>query len=44
MKAIQINQNQAKEFAKAIYLDIAEYIQTHQEEFKEFLKQELDRR
>lgn len=36
----QIDKAHAKVFARAIYRDIAAYIEYHQEEYEEFLKQE----
>lgn len=35
-----ISQEQAREFAKAIYADIEDYIKQHQEEFEEFLAEQ----
>lgn len=35
-----LNTTQAKQFAIAIYKDIAEYIKNHKEEYEEFLKNE----
>ena len=39
-KQIILSQKQAHEFAKAIFADIATYIETHQKEYEEFLKNE----
>ena len=36
----QISQAQSRIFARAIYADIAAYIEAHQEEYREFLRQE----
>lgn len=36
---IELNQVQSKIFARAIYTDITSYIETHQEEYLEFLKE-----
>lgn len=36
----QISQAQSRIFARAIYADIAAYIEAHQEEYLEFLRQE----
>lgn len=35
-----LNTAQSKQFATAIYKDIAEYIKNHKEEYEEFLKNE----
>lgn len=35
-----LNTAQSKQFATAIYKDIAEYIQNHKEEYEKFLKNE----
>lgn len=40
MKAVNISQNQANEFAKAILADINAYIESHQAEYEAFLKEE----
>ncbi len=37
---IILSQKQAHEFAKAIFADIATYVETHQKEYEEFLKNE----
>ncbi len=39
-KQIILSQKQAHEFAKAIFADIATYIETHQKEYEEFLNTE----
>lgn len=36
---IQLNQIQSRIFARAIYTDIASYIEAHQEEYQKFLKE-----
>lgn len=36
----QISQAQSRIFARAIYRDIAAYVNAHQEEYREFLRQE----
>ena len=36
---IEINKRQAREFALAVYMDIADYIEAHQAEYEEFLKE-----
>lgn len=36
----QISQAQSRIFARAIYRDIAAYVDAHQEEYREFLRQE----
>ncbi|MCB7051400.1 hypothetical protein LIZ34_13705 [Intestinimonas butyriciproducens] len=36
----QISQAQSRIFARAIYADIAAYVEAHQEEYREFLRQE----
>ncbi len=41
MKDVTISQKQAQQFARAIFPDIAAYIQAHQEEFQEFLRKEM---
>lgn len=40
MMTIEISKNQAKEFAAVIFDSIASYIETHKEEYEEFLKSE----
>ncbi len=35
-----IGENQIREFALSIFADIDDYIQTHEQEFQEFLKNE----
>lgn len=40
MKAVNISQKQANEFAKAILADINAYIESHREEYEAFLKEE----
>ena len=40
MKAVNISQKQANEFAKAILADINAYIESHQAEYEAFLKEE----
>lgn len=42
MVTIQMNQNQAKQIAEAIFKDIENYIQTHQEEYNKFLKEKTE--
>lgn len=37
---IQISNEQAQQFARAIYTDVIEYVKSHQEEYKEFLAKE----
>ena len=37
---IIVNENQAKIFARSIYIDISAYIQSHQKEYQEFLLQQ----
>lgn len=37
---IVLDQKQAKVFAKAIYRDVSAYIQSHREEFEQFLLEE----
>ena len=37
MKEIIINKDQATAFAASIYMDIAEYIKSHQVEYQKFL-------
>ncbi len=44
MVTIQMNQNQAKQIAEAIFKDIENYIQTHQEEYNKFLKEESEKK
>lgn len=39
-KQFQISQAQSRIFARAIYNDISAYIEAHQKEYQEFLKQE----
>lgn len=36
---IQLNQTQSRIFARAIYADISAYIDAHQEEYQQFLKE-----
>lgn len=36
----QISQAQSRIFARAIYADITAYVDAHQEEYREFLRQE----
>ena len=36
----QISQVQSRIFARAIYADIAAYVEAHKEEYREFLRQE----
>lgn len=36
---IQISQMQSRVFARAIYTDIAAYIEAHQEEYQKFLNE-----
>ncbi len=36
----KMSNKQVEEFAKAIFADIATYIETHQKEYDEFLKNE----
>lgn len=40
LEELAISQEQAREIARAIYADIGDYIETHREEFKQFLEQE----
>lgn len=40
MIAVNISQNQAKEFAYAIFADIDAYVEAHKEEFEKFLRLE----
>lgn len=40
MLTVEITKTQAQEFAVAIFDSIASYIETHQEEYEEFLKSE----
>lgn len=40
MRTIEISKAQAHEFAIAIFDSIASYIEAHQEEYEEFLKNE----
>lgn len=40
MKAVNISQKQANEFAKAFLADIDTYVQAHQAEYEAFLKEE----
>ena len=37
---IQISNEQAQQFARAIYTDVVDYVKNHQEEYKEFLAKE----
>ncbi len=37
---IQISNEQAQQFARAIYTDVIDYVKNHQEEYKEFLAKE----
>lgn len=37
MKEINISKEQATAFAASIYMDIAEYIESHQAEYQKFL-------
>lgn len=39
---ICISSKQAKEFAKVIFSDIQAYVETHQEEYNEFLSNEMN--
>ena len=39
MKAVNISQKQANEFARAIFTDIHAYIERHQAEYEAFLKE-----
>lgn len=41
---IQLNQAQSRIFARAIYADIASYIETHSEEYQKFLEECEDER
>ncbi len=36
----KMSDKQVREFAKSIFADIASYVETHQEEYEEFLKNE----
>lgn len=38
MKEINISKEQATAFAASIYMDIAEYIKNHQNEYQKFLQ------
>lgn len=38
---VEMDNNQAYDFAKAIFADIDAYIQTHQAEFDAFMREEL---
>ena len=40
MTEIKISKKQAQEFAEVIFADIKVYIQTHQTEYEEFLREE----
>lgn len=40
MKAVNISQEQAKEFARTIFSDIHAYIESHRAEYEAFLKEE----
>lgn len=40
MVTVNISQNQAKEFARAIFADISAYVEAHREEYEEFLQTE----
>lgn len=40
MKDFVVNQKQSKEFARAIFASIREYVQNHQEEYEQFLRDE----
>lgn len=40
MEEIKLNKKQAYRFARSIFADIEQYVENHQEEFKEFLKME----
>lgn len=40
LEELAISQEQAREFARAIYADIGDYIEKHREEFETFLKQQ----
>ncbi len=40
MVDVKLNHKQAQELARAIFADIDAYVQTHQEEFREFLAEE----
>ncbi|MCM1062749.1 MAG: hypothetical protein NC452_21110 [Eubacterium sp.] len=40
MADIVISQEQAREFARAIYADIDDYVKSHQQEFEEFLAEQ----
>lgn len=37
MEEVQLNNKQAKQFAKAIYSEIDSYIQKHRDEYEKFL-------
>lgn len=39
---LQIDKAHAKIFARAIYRDIAAYIDSHQEEYQAFLREEME--
>ena len=38
--SVNLNQQQAKQFAKAVYADIADYIRDHEDEYRQFLAEE----
>lgn len=40
LEEFQISQAQSRIFARAIYKNISAYIEAHQKEYQEFLKQE----
>ena len=39
---VQLNEEQAKQFAKAIFADIAAYVEAHKEELELLLSEELN--
>ncbi len=39
---LKISREQARMFAYAIYRDIAAYVESHQEEYREFIESEED--
>lgn len=43
MVNIELNKAQAVRFAEAIFKDIENYLQTHQEEYNKFLKEESEK-
>lgn len=43
MTTMEISKAQAQEFAEAIFDSIASYIETHKEEYEEFLREEFEK-